>query len=177
MCWFKSGLTTYWLVWLCQSCIPLSVLLSWVIQTNQLCLGLAWWLSGKEAACQCRRCRFNPWLWKIPQSKRQPAPVFLPGKSHGQRSLSGYSPWGCNTVGYHLATTQQWQNPVWVKDQEVTYFSLLGSQRPWLRMCRKVLWGQKGRGCQTIISFTNFQRPLCENPSWLKDVHAQREGP
>ena len=25
----------------------------------------------------------------------QPTPVFLPGKSHGQRSLVGYSPWGC----------------------------------------------------------------------------------
>ena len=24
----------------------------------------------------------------------QPTPVFLPGKSHGQRSLAGYSPWG-----------------------------------------------------------------------------------
>ena len=26
--------------------------------------------------------------------KWQPAPVYLPGKSHGQRSLAGYSPWG-----------------------------------------------------------------------------------
>ena len=26
--------------------------------------------------------------------KWQPAPVFLPGESHGQRSLVGYSPWG-----------------------------------------------------------------------------------
>ena len=26
--------------------------------------------------------------------KWQPTPVFLPGKSHGQRSLAGYSPWG-----------------------------------------------------------------------------------
>ena len=23
------------------------------------------WLSGKESACQCRRCEFNPWVWKI----------------------------------------------------------------------------------------------------------------
>ena len=27
------------------------------------------------------------------RSKWQPTPVFLPGKSHGQRSLAGYSPW------------------------------------------------------------------------------------
>ena len=42
-----------------------------------------------------RRHRFNPWLGKIPwRRKRQPTPVFLPGKSHGERSLGGYSHWG-----------------------------------------------------------------------------------
>ena len=59
--------------------------------------------SGKEPACQCRRCkrhRFNPWVGKIPWRRVvQPTLVFLPGKSHGQRSLAGYSPWGCR-VGY-----------------------------------------------------------------------------
>ena len=24
-----------------------------------------WWLSGKEFACQCRRCEFNPWVREI----------------------------------------------------------------------------------------------------------------
>ena len=33
--------------------------------------------------------------WKIPWKRKwQPTPVLLPGKSHGQRSLVGYSPWG-----------------------------------------------------------------------------------
>ena len=51
--------------------------------------GLPWWLSGKESAWQCRR----PWIRKIPwRRKWQPTPVFLPGKSHRQRSLVGYSP-------------------------------------------------------------------------------------
>ena len=55
---------------------------------------LPWWPSGKEPACQCRRLMFNPWVGKIPwRRKWQPTPVFLPGKSHGQRSLAGYSPW------------------------------------------------------------------------------------
>ena len=36
----------------------------------------------------------DPWVGKIPwRRKWQPTPVFLPGKSHGQRSLAGYSPW------------------------------------------------------------------------------------
>ena len=33
-----------------------------------------------------------------------PTPVFLPGKSHGLRSLVGYSPWGCQRVGHDLET-------------------------------------------------------------------------
>ena len=38
---------------------------------------------------------FSPWVGKIPwRRKRQPTPVLLPGKSHGQRSLVGCSPWG-----------------------------------------------------------------------------------
>ena len=33
--------------------------------------------------------------WEDPLEKEwQPTPVFLPGKSHGERSLVGYSPWG-----------------------------------------------------------------------------------
>ena len=51
-------------------------------------LGLPRWLSGKESTCQYRRCQFNPWVGKIPwRRKWQLTPVFLPGKSHGQRSL------------------------------------------------------------------------------------------
>ena len=50
---------------------------------------------GKGPACTCRRCRFDPWVGKIPwRRKWQPTPVFLPGESHGQRSMMGYSPWG-----------------------------------------------------------------------------------
>ena len=42
-----------------------------------------------------RRLRFDPWVGTIPWWRAwQPTPVFLPGESHGQRSLAGYSPWG-----------------------------------------------------------------------------------
>ena len=53
------------------------------------------WRSGQESACQFRRHTFDPCVRKIPQRRKwQPTPVVLPGKSHGQRSLEGYSPWG-----------------------------------------------------------------------------------
>ena len=54
--------------------------------------------SVKEPACQCRRCKrqgFGPWVRKVPWRRAwRPPPVFLPGESHGQRSLVGQSPWG-----------------------------------------------------------------------------------
>ena len=54
--------------------------------------------SGKGPACQCRRhtsCGLHPWVGKTPWRRaRQPTPVFLPGESHGQRSLVGCSLWG-----------------------------------------------------------------------------------
>ena len=40
--------------------------------------------------------QFDPWVGQISQRRKwQPTLVFLPGKSHRQRSLGGYSPWGC----------------------------------------------------------------------------------
>ena len=44
---------------------------------------------------RCRKCGFDPWLGKIPwRRKWEPTPVFLPEKSHGQRSLAGCGPRG-----------------------------------------------------------------------------------
>ena len=57
---------------------------------------------GKKPACQCRICKrreFDPWVGKIPWRRAwQPTLVFLPEESHGQRSLDGYSPWGCKEL-------------------------------------------------------------------------------
>ena len=53
-------------------------------------------LMAQMVVClHCRRPRFDPWFGKIPWRRTwQPTPVFSPGKSQGQRSLVGYSPWG-----------------------------------------------------------------------------------
>ena len=42
-----------------------------------------------------QKTRFDPWVGKILWRREwQLTPVFLPGESHGPRSLAGYSPWG-----------------------------------------------------------------------------------
>ena len=60
--------------------------------------GLPWWLSSKESTCNAGDAGdlgVIPWVVKIPwRRKWQPTSVFLPGKSHGERSQVDHSPWG-----------------------------------------------------------------------------------
>ena len=73
---------------------------------TQVCdpLRLPWWLRWENVCLQWGRPAFNPWVGKIPwRRKWQPAPIPLPGKTHGQRSLTGYSPQGSKESG----TTEQ----------------------------------------------------------------------
>ena len=88
--------------------ISLSISIKWLggilvgIALNLL--GLPSWLSGKESTCQCRRHKrrgFDPWVRKIPwRRKWQPTSVFLPGKSHGQRT------WRATVYGVVKSQTQ-----------------------------------------------------------------------
>ena len=78
-------------------------------------LGLTWWLSGRESACNAgdlgsilgsgRPAGKKKWL---------PTPVFLPGEVHGQRSLASYSPWGHKKS----ATTESVRLPWWLSGRE-----------------------------------------------------------
>ena len=80
--------------------------------------GLPCWLSWYRTRLWCRRHRFNSWAGKIPwRRKWQPTPVFLPGDSHGQKSLVGYSPRG-HRVRPNWATTPPPSSPppgTWTK--------------------------------------------------------------
>ena len=77
-------------LWVTKSRTRLSLSLYW---------GLPWWLRRQSIYLQCGRPRFDPWVGKILwRRKWQPTPVLLPGKSHGKRSLVGYSPWGCKEL-------------------------------------------------------------------------------
>ena len=70
------------------------------------------WLSGKESVCQCLSVQEaqvqslgQKDLWR---RKWQPIPVFLPGKSHGQRGLAGYTQsMGSQRIERDLVTKQQ----------------------------------------------------------------------
>ena len=86
-----------------------------------LCLSwVPWWLSGKESGCQAGERGPITGLVGFPWRKKwQPAPVFLPGKSHGQRGLVGFSPQGRR----HLHTTE-WLNSSNVASSNLSFSHL-----------------------------------------------------
>ena len=67
------------------------------------------WHSGKESthnAGDGKRCGFDPWVGKIPWSRKQQLTLILgTGKFHGQRSLAGYSPWSRKRVRHNWTHT------------------------------------------------------------------------
>ena len=81
-----------------------------------------------------KRYKFNPWVGKIPWSRKwQPTAIFSPGKFHGQRSLAGYSLWGCEVK--HLLRTPKnywvYKNPCpnltkWSWRTYLVFYWLLG---------------------------------------------------
>ena len=86
-------------------CSPWGLKESDATELNGLAQGKDWpglprWLISKEFSCQCRRHEFDHWVRKI-HWRRQPTPVFLPDKCHGQRSLKGQS----HEVSKELDTT------------------------------------------------------------------------
>ena len=72
--------------------------------------------SGKESSSNAGNlgwCRFDPWIGKILwRRKWQPTAVFLPGKSHRQRSPVGYSPWGRKESDMTITQRQRWVETV-----------------------------------------------------------------
>ena len=59
------------------------------------------WLSGRESTA-----KQETWVQSLENPLERDIPNLL-GKSHGQRSLAGFSPWGCKSIRHDLATKQQ----------------------------------------------------------------------
>ena len=81
---------------------------------NKFCLwvGFPSWLSGKEFSWNVGDSGLIPELGRFPEEGT--TPVFLPGKSYGQKNLLSYSPWGHKSVGHGLVTKQQEWIRVWI---------------------------------------------------------------
>ena len=128
----------------------------------QIFAGLPWWLSGKESACQCRRHRFGPWVGKTPWSRKgQPTPVFLPGKSHEQRSMVGHSPWGHKESD----TTEPLSRSLLLRRGSSQGSS--GWRLKRISLGRNALWGHV---CMCFTYNCSFSHKPCSTLSVLKDL-------
>ena len=116
-------------------CLYLRVLM----KTNWENTGLPWWLSGKESACQCKRHGSTSGSGRSPRRKWQLTPVFLPGEFHGQRSLTGYSPWGHKRVRHDLVTKQQ-QQQQWDNIHKSCSVNWNRLHRCWLSLLAGLTW-------------------------------------
>ena len=126
---------------------------------------------------QCGRPGFDPWVGKIPwRRKWQPTPVFLPGESHGRRSLEGYSPRGRK----ELDMTEQLHFPSCKMDSPVQMSSFFVALILWHRWSQKEVsaspsaqwWDYAcavatclSRRCQLQVIFDTLQFPE-HDPSW-----------
>ena len=134
---------------------------------------------GKEPTCQCRRrkrCGFDPWVGKILWRRAwQPTPVFLPGESHGQRSLAGWSmgsqDWThisefARTHIHHLRSVKPCAGPLANKNSFQPYNGLGVMIITKLQMREN--WAQAGYlsspGSQLINDRAGIQRPASPGP-------------
>ena len=111
---------------------------------------------------------FDPWVGKIPwRRKWQPTPVFLPGKSHGQRSLAGYSPWGCKAS--HTTEKYSVLVRIWWNDGYNTVFNGMQTRDSLLeRQSENIYWVLKNScnfpGAYAKETFRNTNQ-------WMDGVH------
>ena len=146
---------------------------------------------GKESACNVRDPRSIPGSRRFPGwRERLPTPVFLPGKSHGQRSLAGYSPWGRKgsdtterltlfftfygswLAPYIVRSKRCWQLKEWTCHASTPrlIYDLLGCYP-----VKRLEWGQNGedqsvssvaQSCPTLGDPRNrSSRPPCPSPT------------
>ena len=78
--------------WPLSESLPITHMCPTLCFTRRLTLAFSLVAQQSRICPQCMRCRLNPWVRKIPWRRVwQPTPLFLPGESHGQRSLVGYT--------------------------------------------------------------------------------------
>ena len=99
--------------------------LQWLIKHTLLSIGLILCVLGVNSwaslvAQQKRiclpmqeRCGFDPWVGKIPWRREwKPTPIFLPGESHGQRSLVGLQSMVSQSIWHDWVSTSHQGNLV-----------------------------------------------------------------
>ena len=131
-----------------------------MVKKSRLIVRLPWLLSGKESTCQRRRCRFDPWVRKIPWRREwQPTPGHWHGESHGQRT------WWAAVHGIaksQLPGGSEVKNPHAKQERQQAQVQFLGQQDP------------LEEEMATHSSVLVWEIPRTEEPGWLQSMGSQR---
>ena len=127
-------------------------------------------LPSINVGLQCRRPGFDPWVGKIPwRRKWQPMPVFLPGESHGRRSLVGSSLWGHKeldtTERLHFTSLQSNTSRI---GRESFHFALASTEDYHLTKIAANLTGEKAMAPHS--STLAWKIPWAEEPGRLQSM-------
>ena len=108
----------------------------YIVSSFSLLLSTQQWIS-MGTYVRINKQEFDPWVRQIPWSRRwQPAPVFLPEKFHGKRSLEGYSAWGCRELDMTEHIHTHVERELLVQDANFLYYQiLLNCPVTWLYQC------------------------------------------
>ena len=113
--------------------------------------GIPWWLRWSRICLQCGRPGFDPSAGKIPwRRKWQLTPLFLPGQSHGQRSLVGFSPWG-------------------QKESDMTEW--LTHTHPWTNLFYKYLTSLQAQRCLITEVKNSYDKDRLASGSYEIEIH------
>ena len=126
--------------------------------------------SDGSGCLQCGKPRFILWVGKISwRRKWQPIPVFLPGKSHGQRSLVGYSPWGHKESDMtSLSLSLRWSYRVFF----IFYYGMLMS----FPMSQLFTWGGQSIGVSASASILPMNTQDWPPLGWTGWISLQSKG-
>ena len=99
---------------------------------------------------------FNPWVGKVPWTREWlPTPAFWPGEFHGQKSLSGYRPWGqkeSDMTEWLSLSWQVWGFPGGASDKELTCQCRRHQRHgfdPWMG---RIPWRRKWQPTSVLLS-------------------------
>ena len=130
------------------------------------------WIRRYSVYLQCGIPRFDPWVGKIPwRRKWQPTPGLLPGQSHGQRSLVGYSPWGhkeSDTTERLQFTSLHFLSGSEVKSLPATAGDM-GDEGSIPELGRS-----PGEGNGTPLQYSCLENPM-DKVAWQATVHSHKE--
>ena len=134
--------------------------------------------SGKEPACQCRRHKrrgFDPCIEITWNRAWLPTPVFLPWESHGQKSLAGYSPWGCKESDKTEVTQQACPHSIWKPKSVPPEGRRQNWPRGWRRQIAKLRITlssnkRKRQGAQAPMLVTGCSRKSSAQGCWSRKM-------